>query len=241
MAISSAPRLNSTSSAPALAIAAASRPPSPGTKPRSRPPTRAAAVCRTDSPRQVPAAPARFAAVARTEPPSGRASALPHDDQRLLGFRPDVGERLRQLGQRLRPGAEIFVRIGQVVPFADQSDREGALQPALADAGVEDGRFLARVRADDQQRIRVLDARDGRVEEIEARPIAGCRAAPSCRQSRFGDPIRAMSCCSANMSSTEQRSPASAPILPEPPSSPGGDGGRKPPARSPASACRHAG
>ena len=41
-----------------------------------------------------------------------------------------------------------------------------AFQPALADAGVEDRRFPARVGADDHDRIGFVDAGDGRIEEI---------------------------------------------------------------------------
>src|SRR5436305_1169277 len=52
MSISSAPRLNRTSSAPACAICSAVLPFCPGTKPKSSAPTRAAAVCSTENPFQ---------------------------------------------------------------------------------------------------------------------------------------------------------------------------------------------
>src|SRR5262249_14764543 len=49
---------------------------------------------------------------------------------------------------------------------ADQAHREFAQAPALADARVENGGFLARVRTDDEQSIGLLDAGDAGVEQV---------------------------------------------------------------------------
>jgi hypothetical protein len=66
----------------------------------------------------------------------------------------------------------MSARIGQIDALADQADREMPHAPALADARVEDRGLVARIGADDQRGVRLLDAGDGRVEDIE-------RAAPA--------------------------------------------------------------
>ena len=177
MSISSAPSRNTTSSAPASAICAARRARrAPGTKPRSSAPTREAAVCSTEKPFQPSVTAPSSARLGRERGdrravrPRQRAHA--DDHQRALGLLEHLAELVaagRDVGQRLRPGAEIVVGIGEVGPLADQADREAAHAPALADAGVEHGRFPARIGADEQQRIGLLDAGDGGVEQI-ARP-----------------------------------------------------------------------
>src|SRR5262249_19122439 len=53
--------------------------------------------------------------------------------------------------------------------LADEADGKIAHAPALADAGVEHRRLPARVAADDQQRVGLVDPGDGGIEEI-ARP-----------------------------------------------------------------------
>ena len=73
---------------------------------------------------------------------------------------------LGDLSQRLRPRAEMIVVIGQIGLLADDADQHAAFQPALADARVEHRGFAARVRADDDDGIGLVDARDGRVEKI---------------------------------------------------------------------------
>ncbi len=101
-----------------------------------------------------------------------RQRAPADDHQRALGFRQHAAELVHarsDIRQRLRPGAEIVVGIGEIRAFADQADREVAHAPALADAGVEHGRLAARIGADDQQGIGLLDPGDRGVEEI-ARP-----------------------------------------------------------------------
>ena len=72
------------------------------------------------------------------------------------------------IAQGIRARTEIVVAIGEVRLGADQTDLELTAAPALPDARVEDGGLLARVRAHDQQRVRVLDAGDGRIEDIGA-------------------------------------------------------------------------
>ena len=64
------------------------------------------------------------------------------------------------------PAPRYAVGIGQVGPLADQPDREIAGAPALADARIEHGRLVARIGADDQQRVGLLDAGDGGIEQV---------------------------------------------------------------------------
>src|SRR5262249_15585396 len=68
--------------------------------------------------------------------------------------------------ERLRTGAKIFVLIGKISPLADQTYGESTLQPALPDAGVQHRRFLARVRADDDEAIRLIDTGQAGIENI---------------------------------------------------------------------------
>ena len=96
-----------------------------------------------------------------------RAGADQHD--RILGALQHVGEGMlagREFAERVRAGADIVIVVGQIGLGADHADLELAGAPALADARVENGGFLARVRADDQQRIGLLDAGDGRIEDV---------------------------------------------------------------------------
>ena len=69
-------------------------------------------------------------------------------------------------GERVRPGAEIIVFVGQVGLLADDADQAIALEPALADAGVEHRRLDARVRADNHDRVGFVDAGDSRIEQV---------------------------------------------------------------------------
>ena len=104
-----------------------------------------------------------------------RQRARADEDQRPLGLLERVGEAMPaggDIGQRLRPGAEIVIGVGEIGLLADQADRKIARAPALADAGVEHGRFPARIGADDEQRVGLLDAGDGGVEEV-GRPAPG--------------------------------------------------------------------
>ena len=175
MSISSAPSRNSTSSAPAAAICARVQAALARHEAEVEPAD--AGGRRVQHGKAVPAvlAPRRRSAQASppapsTAAPSGaRQSALPDDDQRVLGLL----QRLRrsavavgQIAQRLGAGAEMLVVVGQVGRVADHADRQIAGAPALADAGVEHRRFEARIGADDQDRVGLLDAGDGRVEEV---------------------------------------------------------------------------
>ena len=90
-----------------------------------------------------------------------RAGAEDEHRLRLVGRR-----MLGEGGERLRAGAEIIVAVGQVGLLADDADQAIALQPALADAGVEHRRFEARIRADDHDRVGLVDAGDRRIEQI---------------------------------------------------------------------------
>ena len=98
-----------------------------------------------------------------------RDGALADDDQRPLALRQAPWRShlpAAKLGQRLRAGAEVLVGIGEVGRLADEADPDVALAPALADAGIEHRRFVARVGADDEDRVGLLDAGDGRVEDV---------------------------------------------------------------------------
>ena len=62
-----------------------------------------------------------------------------------------------------RPGS---CAVGQIGLWADDAYRRAAPEPTLADPRVEDRRLVARVRADDENRVSLIDAGDGRVEKI---------------------------------------------------------------------------
>ena len=82
--------------------------------------------------------------------------------QHLGEFVPAIGD----LRQGLRPGAQMLVLVGQVQLRPDHADLHAALQEALADAGVDDRRLLARIAADDQDGVGLIDPGDARVEQI---------------------------------------------------------------------------
>ena len=99
--------------------------------------------------------------------PRRRAGADQHD--RILRVLQHVREGVLaggEITERLRARAEIVVAVGEIGLGADHADLELARAPALADAGVENGGFLARVRAHDQQRVGLLDAGDAGIEDI---------------------------------------------------------------------------
>ncbi len=88
-----------------------------------------------------------------------RQRALPDQpDLPLQRGRPVIEERR----ERFRAGAEIGVIIGEIGMLTDDTDLETAGAPALADAGIEHRRFLARIGADDHETIGFVDPRDGR-------------------------------------------------------------------------------
>ena len=78
---------------------------------------------------------------------------------------------VEERGERIGAGAEIGVIVGEIGALADHPDLEVRVAPALADAGVEHRRFLARIGADDHHAVGFIDPGDGRVEEV-------ARAAP---------------------------------------------------------------
>ena len=89
--------------------------------------------------------------------------ALTDDDHRALGILQNAEELAlagHQFGQRICACAEIVVGITQFGLFADHADREIGHPEPLADTGIQDRGFKARVRADDQQRVGAFDALD---------------------------------------------------------------------------------
>ncbi len=72
------------------------------------------------------------------------------------------------LGERLGAGAEIVVSIGEVFILADQADGKLALAlaGALQNTGIEHRRFMARIGADQKNRVGLIDAGDGGIEEV---------------------------------------------------------------------------
>jgi hypothetical protein len=103
-----------------------------------------------------------------------RQRALADDDERALGVlqeRMEADAAFGQPRQRLGPRAQRLVFVAQVGGLADDADRQVGLQPLLADAGVEHRRLEARVGTDDQDRVGILDAFDGRVEDVAGAPI----------------------------------------------------------------------
>src|SRR5260370_22613645 len=71
-----------------------------------------------------------------------------------------------EIAERIRAGTEIVVFVSQLGPGADHADLELAAAPALADARVENGGLMPRVRAPDQKRVGLLNAGDTRIENI---------------------------------------------------------------------------
>src|SRR5262249_60720758 len=64
-----------------------------------------------------------------------RQRAHAHDHHWALGLLEHGGKLTRarrDIRERLRPGAEIIVTIGEICALADQADRKGAHAPALA-------------------------------------------------------------------------------------------------------------
>ena len=91
----------------------------------------------------------------------GRAGADDHHG--VVRRLQDLGEgvlALGDVGERLRAGSEILVRVGETPALADDADLEAALAPALQDARVQHGRLDPRVGADEQDRVGAVDAGD---------------------------------------------------------------------------------
>jgi len=66
----------------------------------------------------------------------------------MLGLLQHLAELVRparDIRQRLRPGADVFVGIGEIGPLADHADWNRAGSPALADTPIEYGGLAPRV------------------------------------------------------------------------------------------------
>src|SRR5262249_53942560 len=98
-----------------------------------------------------------------------RQSSYADDHQRAVGLLEHRAERMRaccNVGEGLRAGAEVLIRISEVGALADQTDRKAAPAPALADTRVEHSRFPARIRAGDEQCVGLFDSGNCGIEEI---------------------------------------------------------------------------
>src|SRR5207248_2585947 len=94
-----------------------------------------------------------------------REGAGANDDHWPLGLAQGVSKGMPGDGaKRLGSGAEIIVGVGQFGFWTEDANREVSGAPALADARIEDRGFLARVGADDQERIGTVDAGNSRIE-----------------------------------------------------------------------------
>src|ERR1700738_3816028 len=71
-----------------------------------------------------------------------------------------------KIEKRIRASADMVVGIGEIGFGADHADLEPAAAPALADARVENGGLMSRVRAHDQKRVGLIDAGDTGIENI---------------------------------------------------------------------------
>ena len=94
---------------------------------------------------------------------------LPQDDHRRLGSAQHLGRgsfATDQRIQRLAAVAEPFDREGQIGRRADRRDPEAAAQIALSQPRIDERRFPARIGADEQTGVGLLDAGDRRVEQI---------------------------------------------------------------------------
>ena len=228
-----------------------SRPPLPGTKPRSSPPTRAAAVCSTLKPFQSALDHAaglgqRAARAASTAAPSARGSApMPRISIGFFAARSTSANGWRPSAISCSvcgPAPRCSYRIGEIELRPDHGRLCSLpLEPALAEARIDHRRFPARVGADQQAGIGLLDAGDGGVEEIagaaariEPRRPAGSRGwaspAPSSAPSAPASPRH-----------RRDRRRWRRCARPATPAQARGDGGERLRARSPAAACRRAG
>ena len=88
----------------------------------------------------------------------------------LVAARSDLRERVRPVAEAADGESELGVR-------PDGREREAAGAPALAQARGDEGRFAARVRADEKAEVRSLRPGDGRVEQISCARRGGQRRA----------------------------------------------------------------
>ena len=94
---------------------------------------------------------------------AGRERARADDHRRPLGRGERLGHRLGQLAEQFEVVAEPF-GVEREIDLGPDGEDLAALARDLAQAGVDQRRFPARVGADQQHRIGMLDAGDGRVE-----------------------------------------------------------------------------
>ena len=78
-----------------------------------------------------------------------------------------------EIVQRVRAGTDIVVVISEIRLRPDHADLELASAPALADARIEQRAFAARIGADDEQRIGLVDAGDSGIEDVGAAASLG--------------------------------------------------------------------
>ena len=92
-----------------------------------------------------------------------RKSAGSKNEHRLgLVGRRMVGECGKRFGRR----AKVIVFEGEVGHFANEPRQHAAAEPSLTDACIEHRRFVARIRADDENRVRLVDAGNRRIEKV---------------------------------------------------------------------------
>ena len=177
-------------------------------KPMSSAPTRLAAVWRTLNPFQ-PSRTTPCAATSAWTAAQAPASRRPADDHRRAHrLRQRVGDRRRQVAEQRRVVAELRHRVGQVDRRPDVEHRRAALANRLADARVDQRRFLARVGPDQQRSTSaLLDAGQPGVEQIAASARPPRPAPPSTRHSWRADPSVPSRSFSATIASTSARSP----------------------------------
>src|SRR6516162_7530466 len=71
-----------------------------------------------------------------------------------------------ECGKGFWPGAEVIIFVSEVALLADEPRQHASAEPALADARVEHCSFVARIRADDEDCVRPVNANDRRIEEV---------------------------------------------------------------------------
>ena len=94
---------------------------------------------------------------------------LADNNQRILGIFQDFSKitlARGQIDQNLRVIAQIKCIKGPIGRGSQRGDLDATHPPALADAGIEHGGFLARIGPDDQNGIGLLDPDNGGVEHI---------------------------------------------------------------------------
>ena len=82
---------------------------------------------------------------------------------------------ITKLIKRLTLGiiAKVVVRVGQVHLAADDVDLGLGVQPRLADARIDQGRLVARVTANDDDAIGLLNANNGLVHRVVRAEVGG--------------------------------------------------------------------